>query len=279
MPKAKRLIIRNKIVRAFIRIAVAVALLATVFYFTWASPRYAVPMLTYHGFNYEKGLMFVTPENFEKQMRYLKDKGFNVISLNELVEGIKIKKDFTRNTVVITIDDGYKNNFTYAYPVLKKYGFPATIFLIADEIGTNEEFLSWSEVREMSKNNISFGGHTRSHVYLPEVDKEDTLWDEIYGSKKIIEDNVGILADYFCYPKGGFTQKAQMYVKKAGYKGACTTNRGKHILDPINVYELRRISVRDDDPYFSFSNLIDSIGFRVKLSGYYNIFRSEKKGY
>ncbi|PIQ90418.1 MAG: polysaccharide deacetylase [Candidatus Omnitrophica bacterium CG11_big_fil_rev_8_21_14_0_20_41_12] len=249
------------------------------FYFFWVSPRYAVPILTYHGFNYEEGMMFVRPEIFEKQMRYLKDKGCNVISLNELVEGIKIGRKFAHNTVVITIDDGYKNNFTRAYPVLKRYGFPATVFLITNDVGTKKDFLTWDEIKEMAKNNISFGGHTKNHVYLPEVNKEDILWDEIYGPKKIIEDNIGMAADYFCYPKGGFTEKAEMLVKRAGYKGACTTNRGKHILNPMNVYELRRISIRDDDPYFSFSNIIDPISFRAKLSGYYNILRSEKEGY
>lgn len=249
------------------------------FYFFWVSPRYAVPIFTYHGFNYEKGLMFVRPEIFEKQMRYLKEKGSNIISLDELVEGIKNKKKFAHNTVVITIDDGYKNNFTSAYPILKKYGFPATIFLITDDIGAKSELMAWDEVKEMSKNNISFGGHTRNHVYLPSVDNEEILWDEIYGSKKAIEDHLKIPVDYFCYPKGGFTEKAEMFVKRAGYKGACTTNRGKHILNPMNVYELRRISIRDADPYFSFSNIIDPISFRAKLSGYYNIFRSEKEGY
>ena len=68
-------------------------------------------------------------------MFFLKEKHYNVIPLDELVKGIKKGKKFAHNTVVITFDDGYQDNYSYAYPILKKYGFPATIFLISDYIG------------------------------------------------------------------------------------------------------------------------------------------------
>jgi len=264
--------------KVLVRIILGLSIAIIGFYLLWVCPRYTVPVLTYHSFDYGRGQLSVTPENFEKQMRYLKDKGFNVISLDELNEGIKDKKKFAHNTVVITIDDGYENNFIYAYPVLKKYGFPATIFLITNYMG-EEGFLNWDEVKEMSKHNIAFGGHTKNHVYLPIVNKEDVLWDEIAGCKKAIEEHIGMPADYFCFPFGGFTQRTQMLVKRAGYKGACITNRGLDVLNKHDVYELDRVSVRDSDPYFSFSNLFDPIRFRAKLSGYYNSFREEKRGY
>jgi len=206
------------------------------------------------------------------QMKYIKDKSYNVISLDELVEGIKVGRKFKHNTVVITSDDGYENNYTYAYPILKKYGYPATIFLIANLIGKNEDFLNWDEVGEMAKNNISFGGHTKNHVYLPSIEKEDILWDEIAGCKELIEKHMGSRIDYFCYPTGGFTEKIKIIVKKAGYKGACTTNRGFDILNKKDIYELDRIAVRNLNPY-------TSLRFRIKLSGYYNVFRKGKTGY
>jgi len=270
---------RNKIIKVSVKVTVILFILIIGFCFIWLHPRYAVPILTYHSFDYGKGLLSVSPENFEKQMRYLQDKHYNVISFGALVEGIKNKKKFTHNTVVITIDDGYENNFTYAYPVLKKYGFSAIVFLITNNIGSHEDFLNWDEVKEMSLNNISFGGHTKNHVYLPSVSKKDVLWDEIAGCKKAIEGHIGIPVGYFCYPLGGFTEEAEMLVRKAGYKGACATNRGDDILNRYNVYEINRVSVRNTNPYFSFSNLFAPIRFRAKLSGYYNIFRKEKRGY
>lgn len=265
--------------KTFIKITTGLFILIIGFYFLWIYPRYSVPILTYHSFDYGSGLLSVAPENFERQMRYLKDKHYNVISLDELVGGIKNKRTFTRNTVVITIDDGYENNFTRAYPILKKYGFPAIIFLITNSIGTRAAFLSWDEIKEMSKNNISFGGHTKNHVYLPSVNKEDVLWDEIVGCKKTIEEHIGIPVDYFCFPLGGFTEETEMLAKRAGYKGACVTNRGYDILNRYKIYELNRISVRNSNPYFSFSNLFAPIRFRAKLAGYYNVFRENRKGY
>ena len=268
---------RNKILKILAKTTLGLLILIIGYYFFWIFPRYSVPILTYHSFDYEDGLISVTPENFERQMRYLKDKSFNVIPLDEFVAGIKNRRRFTHNTVVLTIDDGCKNNFIYAYPILKKYGFPIMIFLITNRIGTDADFLSWDEVKEMSKHNISFGGHTKSHTYLPSVDKKDVLWDEISGCKKAIEEHVGRPVDYFCYPFGGFTEEAEKLVKKAGFKGACVTNHGFAILDRIGLYELSRISVRNDNQNFLFSDFINSIIFRVKLSGYYNLWRAKKQ--
>jgi len=270
---------QNKIIKTSAKVAIGLLILIFGFCFFWILPRYSVPILTYHSFDYGKGLLSVAPENFEKQMHYLKDKGYNVISLDELVEGIKNRRKFAHNSVVITIDDGYEDNFTYAYPILKKFGFPAIIFLITNNTGINAGYLNWDEVREMSKNKISFGGHTKNHVYLPSINNKDVLWDEIAGSKKAIEEHVGLPVDYFCYPLGGFTEEAERLIEKAGYKGACVTNRGYDMPHGGNVYELDRISVRNGDPYFSFSNLIAPIRFRAKLSGYYNLWRTRKAGH
>lgn len=253
-------------------------------YFFCAYPKYTVPILTYHYFGDEsvsegqyRPLLFVKPGSFEKQMRYLKDNHYQVISFDALVEGLKNGRKFSHNTVVITIDDGHKSVFTYAYPVLKKYGFPAEVFLVSDYMGVKPDFLNWDEVKEMSKNNIFFGGHTRNHIYLPSIkNNKDSLWNEIAGCKKVIEAHLGMPVYYFCYPSGGFNQEIEAVVKKAGYKGACTTNRGFDVLNRQDLYELDRISVRDSDPLFSFYNIYKPIRFRAKLSGYYNLFRKMK---
>jgi peptidoglycan/xylan/chitin deacetylase (PgdA/CDA1 family) len=255
-------------------------LASTGFYLFWVAPRCTVPVLTYHSIGDDKGLLSVSAENFERQMRYFKEANYRVITLDELVKGIESGGRFPRKTVVITFDDGFKDNFTYAYPVLRRYGFPATVFLVTDWIGADKEYLSWEEVVEMSKNNITFGGHTKSHAYLPAIVNKDILRKEIAGSKKVIEEHTGLSEPvYFCYPRGGFTEEVQMLVKEAGYDGACATNRGYDLLNRSDLYAINRVSIRDMNPYYSISNLFGAINFRVKVSGYYNIFRSKKGPY
>lgn len=261
-----------KTVRIIIVAVVVVGVLAGGLYFFYLSPRYVVPILMYHRFGYAEGSsLYVTPENFKKQLAYLKSRHYNVISLDELVTGIIRDKEFPHNTVVITIDDGYQDNYTYAYPLLKKYGFPAIIFLEAGRISTREGYLTWEEVREMLAGGIAFGAHTVNGAYLPSLKDEHELWYEISAPRGMILEVTGVDADYFCYPIGGFTDKAKELVKLARYKGACTTNRGFAELNK-DVFELKRIKVKNTDTNKPLS-------FRAKLSGYYNLFRSRKPGH
>jgi len=252
-------------------ILISVIILLGVFCFFWLTPKYAVPILAYHSVAYKEDSPFVVPENFIKQMEYIKKKGYEVITLDELVESIKNKKRLKRNKVVITFDDGYKNNFEYAYPILKKFGFPATIFLATNYIGNDERFLDWDQVRIMSKNNISFGSHTKAHFYLGVINDEKGAFEEIVGSKKRIEQEIGIAVDYFCYPGGGFNERVKEIVKQAGYKGACATNRG-FVNFNKDAYELKRIKVNNSDGVKPFS-------FWMKLKGYYNLIRKKKNPY
>jgi len=240
-----------------------VFLLLGLSFLVWLYPRYSIPILSYHSIGYDKGLLSVNPESFVRQMRYLKDSNFKVMTLTELIEGLKSGKRLDRKTVVLTFDDGYKDNFTYAYPILKQFGFKATIFLISSFVAQNG-YLNWDEVREMSKYGIEFGSHSKTHPYLPSVENNDEkLWDEIYDSKKEIENKLGISIKSFCYPIGGFSDKIKGYVKKAGYTAAVTTNRKNGLKNFIDFYAIRRISVRDDD----------GLSFRLKVLGYYNVFR------
>lgn len=251
----------------FLLIFIAIACGSFLF---WVSQQYTVPILAYHSFEDIERTLSVTPENFNRQLEYIKNKGYKVITLDELVEGINSGRHFKKNEVVITIDDGYSDNFKYAYPVLKRFGFPAAIFIIAGFIGEGPDYLTWDEVRIMSQHRISFGSHTMNHVCLEDVLDDEILKEEIAGSKELIELRLGKPVDYFCYPIGAFTEKAKKIVIESGYKAAFTTNRGLAKLNK-DLYELKRIKVTNSDTHKPFS-------FWFKLSGYYNIFRSTKKG-
>jgi peptidoglycan/xylan/chitin deacetylase (PgdA/CDA1 family) len=260
-----------KVWKRILIVPIVLALVAFCFYFFYMHPRRVIPILMYHAVSDDKSsTLHVTPENFSRQMEFLHKNGYSVLSLDDLVEDIKKGTGFVPKTVVITFDDGYEDNYLYAFPVLAKYDMPAIIFLITEYVDTREGYLKWDQIRLMMANGIDFGGHARSGEYLPSIADTQRLWEEIAGCKSDIELKTGEKVGYFCYPIGGFNEKVKNAVKKAGYKGACTTNRG---FDRLNrdVYELNRIKITNSDMSKPFH-------FRAKLSGYYNLFRRLKSG-
>ncbi|MEA3489785.1 MAG: polysaccharide deacetylase family protein [Candidatus Omnitrophota bacterium] len=260
-----------KLFKKTLIVFLVLAVAAAGFYFLYMRPRRVTPILMYHAVRDDRSsTLNVTPENFSRQMAFLRESGYSVISLDDLVRHIRKGRRFVPGAVVITFDDGYEDNYFHAFPVLKKYDMPATIFLITGYTGTRKGYMKWDQVRAMMKSNIDFGGHTMNDVYLPSLEDDGRLWEEIYGCREDILRNAGGEAGYFCYPIGGFNERVKNTVKKAGYKGACTTNRGD---DRFNrdVYELKRIKVTNSD-------MNKPLHFRAKLSGYYNLFRSVKSG-
>lgn len=233
----------------------------------WLSDKYVVPIMMYHNVEQSDTSRpnWVSPERFRWHMQYLKKHGYRVIRFNELIEAIKEGKSLPRKTVVVTFDDGYANNYTHAFPILQEYQFPAILFVPSDLLG-QEGFLTWAQLQQMRQAGIDIGSHTRTHAYLPELPLDEQR-EQIFQSKRRLEEKLGIKIDYFSYQTGGFNEQIKALVKEAGYKGACTTNRG---YDRFNkdVYELKRIRFSDQD------NRQDYLW--MKLSGYYNLFREAK---
>lgn len=241
-----------------------------VLFIGFVSPRYAVPIIMYHQVAYQstEPLNTVSPENFEKHMAYLKGHGYKVVSLKEYIEN-KDRTKFGSKLVVLTFDDGFENNYTYAYPILKKYGFPATMFVITNFIN-KPGFLKEEEIREMlSSGLIEIASHTQNHSYLPQIKDDARLWSEIHDSKIDLENRLGIKVDFISYPIGGFDENIKGLVKKSGYQAALTTNRGYDKLAK-DLYELKRVRLNNKD--------YDQSLF-MKLSGFYNSFKSPKSPY
>jgi peptidoglycan/xylan/chitin deacetylase (PgdA/CDA1 family) len=218
--------------------------------------------------NPQKGdRLTVTPEAFERQMRFFKEHKYNVISLEDAADIIKNKKKAPPRTVVVTFDDGYKNNYTYAFPVLKKYNFPATIFVVINDMGYLGGIgLSWDEILAMQASNlITIGSHTFTHPLLTEVtSSSERLKNEIEGSKIALEAKLGRKVNSFCYPAGRFNEKIKQVVIEAGYKAAVVTNPGNKIFDD-DVFAIKRLRISQ--------NCDNLFIFWVETSGYYNFMR------
>ena len=230
---------------------------------------YMVPVIMYHSVTPEakvENRMQVSVNSFTRQMQFLKFHHYNVVTLATVGQMIRDKKKIPSKTVALTFDDGYKDNYIYAYPVLKKLGIPATISIIVNEVARPQnDRLSWDEVKEMQDSGlIVIGSHTLDHPYLPEVKSEAELKKQIFDSKKILEQVLGVPIDLFCYPAGRFNAHIRDLVIQAGYKFAFVTGLGKKFPSQ-DVYLIQRVRVAETD------NLID---FWIKISGYYNSFRS-----
>lgn len=211
----------------------------------------------------------VSKETFRRQMHFLKKHNYKVIPLERLADLIKEKKRIPNKTVIITFDDGYKNNYLYAFPILKKYNLYATIFLIVNEIDRlKQDRLSWEEIKQMQDSGlISFGSHTLDHPFLTELSSEEELRRQIFDSKRILEERLAKPVYAFAYPAGRFNGKVKNLVKEAGYKLAVTTNPGKRFPND-DIFALKRIRISE--------NTRNLFIFWIKVSGYYNFFREHR---
>lgn len=229
-----------------------------------------VPVLMYHSFNAEESRLIphVDPKIFKKQMKFFAKNNYNVINPDKAIAYMTKKEKMPPKTVLITADDGYLNFYENAYPVLKEYNLPATIFIVIDKIG-QPGYLDWKELREMSDSGlVTIGSHTKSHPWLPSASvDEEKLHDELAVSKEVLEKGLGKSVDYICYPNGGFNDMVKEAAKKYGYKGAFTTNPDKH--GPIdNIYEIKRLKMSS-----SSNNPILLWG---KVSKYYAWFKERR---
>lgn len=207
----------------------------------WAvSPAPGVPILSYHKVNDASDPLSVSPADFDRQMRWLAENGYKAVSLAELVNHMTAGSPLPDRPVVITFDDGYSCNYYNALPILTKYGMKATVFVIADFVG-EQPYVTWGEVYELKRAGIEIGSHTLAHRDLTSLPFEEQARDVAvakYGLEWRLDTTVGFLA----YPFGRYDATTVTALKRAGYRGAVTTDVGLN--KPGNdVYTLKRIGI------------------------------------
>lgn len=216
-----------------------------------------VPILNYHKIDYLQHALSLSPEEFDKQMAYLANNGYHTVSPDQLMAYLNHGKRLPEKPVVITFDDGYLDNYTHAYPILKKYGFTATIFVVTGLIGTDDRFMTWDHVRQMQHEGFVFGSHTVNHVALDQVSLEQAK-TELIESRRVLKEQTGQTARYFAYPTGAYNLQIEDLVQQAGYRAAFTIRYG--LAGPeSDPYAMERIPLFKSEQSFR--------SFLIRLNG------------
>lgn len=232
-----------------------------------------VPVLLYHKIDLPTADVkirgaFTAPQKFERQVSYLKRKGFEFYTASEIVKFYLANGGFPPKAISITFDDGWKDNYLNAFPVLRKFGVKATIFLVPSCIGQHtdkvtadgegkREHLSENDILEMSQAGIEFASHSFNHRLFNQISEEEIEF-EVSESKNFIENLTQKECAVFSYPAGFFNDFAKETVKKAGYEAAFSTVYGAE--DIWDIYSLNRVEILRRDGYpFRFGRKIKSI--------------------
>ena len=169
----------------------------------------------------------ISLSDFEAHLNYLKNNDYQVLSFSEAIRYLKSDAD-KQKTAVITIDDGYKSFVENGLPLLKKYGFPATLFINTETVGGGD-YMSWEDIKTAINNEIEIGNHTHSHEYflnLSESSRHQGFEEEIKLSQKLIKKNIGITPTSFAYPYGELDPKMKEIVQNQGFVIAAAQNSG-----------------------------------------------------
>lgn len=206
----------------------------------------------------------VSVENFEKQMKYLYDNGYKIITMQSLNNYLKYGTPLPKKSVLITFDDGYKSNYVYAYPILKKYNFKASIFMITSKIPDKPQvfnpnrlsFISKGEIVK-SKDVFEFACHTHNLHKLERNRKSALLNSE---KKTIVKDlrvsKQLIYTRFFAYPHGQYNKRIESILKEEGFELAFTVKKGA-VNKRNNRFELNRVPIFYHTSIYEFRKILN----------------------
>jgi peptidoglycan/xylan/chitin deacetylase (PgdA/CDA1 family) len=194
---------------------------------------------------YRVGLS-VPPDNFKAQMQWLKDNGYQTISLTELTYALNIGwPPLPDKPVILTFDDGYEDNYTAAFPVLKQFGFTGTFFILTDVTDRQEPgYLTWAQIKEMHDAGMSIELHGREHL---DMNGRDRGWliAALQGGSQAIQKNLGYQPRFLAYPTGKYDELTIQVANESGFWAAVTTKYGS-LQEKSKLYELERFRIAND---------------------------------
>jgi peptidoglycan/xylan/chitin deacetylase (PgdA/CDA1 family) len=202
---------------------------------------------------------------FDEQMKYLCSEGYTSISLNEFVAFQKQRAALPSKPIIITFDDGFMSNYLYAFPILKKYGMTATIFMTVDVEAENfkkyqavDAPLTKAQLKEMSESGICIESHSMTHPYLSSLSTEAVRW-ELLESRRFLESLLQKPIKFIAIPSGAYDHRVKSLVRETGYEAAFCMLKGTNHRrsDP---YSLRRLVIGRDFTINDFREILHPKG-------------------
>ena len=220
-------------------------------------------VLTYHVVESPSDTFYsMSREAFRLQMEYLQSTGYEVISLADLSDYVAGRREsIPQNSVVITVDDGWKCTYTEIYPVLKEMGLPFTVFIYPNFIGKGAYALTWKEVREMADNGVDVQSHSFSHPFLTKR-SDAALQHELAESKKVIEAKTGKPVRFVAYPYGDYNTRVAEATAAAGYDAGLTCNFGA-VEKGSNPFRMNRVVIYEKTTFAEFRKLVGASELRL----------------
>lgn len=226
------------------------------------------PILMYHWFRPEgvvsasrSPALEIEPALFERQIRFLSESGYRAVTLKEIVSPEKDSAS-PGMPVAITFDDGTLDFWEFAKPVLERYGFTATLFIVAGFVGKestwdrhigepSRRLMSWEQLLELQHEGFEIGSHTSTHRSITELSDEQ-VWSELTESRRTIADNIGVAPDFLAYPRGRYDAKHKRLAREAGYLGACAVVLRWRDLLRADRYEMKRMTIKGTESMLRF---------------------------
>jgi peptidoglycan/xylan/chitin deacetylase (PgdA/CDA1 family) len=189
----------------------------------------------------------LSPKKFEAQMNWVAAQGFHTISMEDLIDHLKHGGLLPPKPMVLSFDDGLKEHYSVVFPILKKYKFVATFFIITDSVG-HSAFMNWGQILQMSADGMDIQVHTSTHPDLSVLSHEEA-YQEIVGSKRALEKHLNKPVRILAYPYGYYNEDVIAIAKAAGLEGAATVSgvNDGYLFRADRSYTLERYAIEGNE--------------------------------
>lgn len=236
----------------------------------------SLPILTYHAVESaarehetlppNQALYLVKRDFFERQMRFLAERRFRTLLVDDLIAVAQGQSSLPEQGVCLTFDDGSASDYQVAFPILRQHGLTATFFIVTGRVGT-PGYVTWDQLREMSAQGMSVQSHSHTHPFMSQCTPSE-VQAELHQSKEAIERHLGKAVVAFAVPGGDWNEQCRLAAKECGYRAVCTSRPGINARK-LELDELERLSVRRADAFEQFVSFVTLdrralFGYRAK---------------